>query len=144
MKKIICNIFLILALSSCIKNEERHGFSFELADPELVQEGITTKERVLKIMGSPTLISNLDTSETWIYYSEDLQRVLFFLPDVKERKILTLKFDKDETVNSIEKFDLTNEAKDLKFASQFTEVKSNKIGFFKSIYSNVGQVKAAQ
>jgi len=144
MKKILCNVFVILSLTSCINNSERHGYVFELADHQLVQEGVTSKERVLKIMGSPTVISNLDSDETWIYYSEDLERILFFLPDIKERTILTLKFDKSETVRSIEKFDLSNEDKNLQFTSQYTEVSSNKIGFFKSIFSNVGQVKAAQ
>lgn len=133
----------MLILSSCVKNSYRLGYLFDLSDHQLLQEGVTSKERVLKIMGSPTMISNLD-EEVWIYYSEDVERILFFIPDIKERTILTLRFDESETVKSIEKFDLSNEEKKMDFASHYTEVNSNKIGFFKSIFSNVGQVKATQ
>lgn len=142
MKNFCSIIFFILTLSSCIKNPERHGYVFDLSDHQLVQEGVTSKERVLKIMGSPTVISNLDKEDTWIYYSEDFDQVLFFLPKAKERTIMTLKFDKSEIVNSIERFDLSNEDEKMKFAAKYTEVSSNKIGFFKSIFSNLGQVKA--
>jgi outer membrane protein assembly factor BamE (lipoprotein component of BamABCDE complex) len=120
----------------------RHGFLFDLSDHQLLQEGVTSKERVLKIMGSPTIISNLDSNETWIYYSEDVKNLLFFIPDITSRTIVTLKFDDSDTVKKIEKFDLENEAKEMKFLSQYTYVKSKKIGFFKSLFSNVGQVKA--
>lgn len=130
-------------LTSCVDNSYRLGYLFDQSDYQLVQEGVTSKERVLKIMGSPTLISNLDDDETWIYYSEKVERTLFFIPDIKERTIFTLKFDKSETVRSVDRLDLSDEKK-MNFASQYTEVNSNKIGFFKSIFSNVGQVKAAQ
>ncbi len=133
-----------MLLSSCIKVSKRYGYLFDLSDYQLVQEGITSKERVLKIMGSPTIISNLDSEEAWIYYSEDVDSILFFIPDIKERKILALKFDSSDTVKNIERYDLSDEDQKLKFASNYTEVQSSKIGFFKSIFSNVGQVKAAQ
>lgn len=143
MKKFLLGILLLMFLSSCVDNSYRLGYLFDLSDYQLVQEGVTSKERVLKIMGSPTLISNLDEDETWIYFSEKVERTLFFIPDIKERTILTLKFDRSETVKSVERFDLSDEKK-MKFLKQHTEVNSNKIGFFKSIFSNVGQVKAAQ
>ena len=142
MKNYLCCIFLVLALSSCIQNMSRHGFLFDLSDHQLLQESVTSKERVLKIMGSPTIISNLVSDETWIYYSEDVNNFLFFLPDITSRTIVVLKFDDSDTVKKIEKFDLANEEKEMKFVAQYTYVKSKKIGFFKSLFSNVGQVKA--
>ncbi len=143
MKKLLFALFLIINLTSCIKNTYRSGYLFDLSDHQLVQEGITSKERVLKIMGSPTIISNLD-DETWIYYSEESERILFFIPDIKERTILTLKFDRSETVNNLQIITLADEDQKMKFVSKYTKVSSNKIGFFKSIFSNVGQVKAVQ
>ncbi len=93
-------------------------------------------------MGSPTFISNLNPDEAWIYYSEDAENHLFFLPDITSRTVLSLKFDEADTVKKVERFSLANEEKGLKFVSEYTRVRSNKIGFFKSLFSNVGQVKA--
>lgn len=133
-------IIFIFAINSCSPSIDKHGFMFEYSDHELLQEGITTKERVLKMMGSPTLVSDFDNQEAWIYFSEDLKRFLFFKPKVVQRKILLLRF-KDDTISNLQTFDLSNESKNLKFASEFTVVDSHKIGFFKSIFSNVGQIK---
>ncbi len=133
-------IIFIFATSSCITRVDKHGFMFEFSDHEMLQEGITTKERVLNMMGSPTLISDFHEQETWIYFSEDLERFLFFKPKVVDRKILLIRFKLD-TISELQKFDLNNESKNLKFVSESTIVDSHKVGFFKSIFSNVGQIK---
>ncbi len=133
-------IIFIFAINSCSSRVDKHGFMFEFSDHELLQEGVTSKERVLKMMGSPTLVSDFDNQEAWIYFSEDLKKFLFFKPEVVKRKILLLRF-KDNTISNLQSFDLGNESENLKFASEFTVVDSHKIGFFKSIFSNVGQIK---
>ncbi len=133
----------MIFLTSCIQNQQKHGYAFDLSDYQMLQEGVTTRENVLRFMGSPTIISNL-TDESWIYYSENVENLLFFIPDTKERMILSLKFDGRGILSSLEKFDLSDEKKELSFTSKYTEVESNKIGFFKSIFSNVGQVRAGQ
>ena len=133
-------IILAFVTSSCISRVDKHGFMFEFSDHELLQEGVTTKERVLKMMGSPTLVSEFDDQESWIYFSEDIKNFLFFKPKVAQRKILLLRF-KDDAISTLKTFDLSNESKNLKFVSEFTVVDSHKTGFFKSIFSNVGQIK---
>ena len=114
---------------------------FDLSDHEMLQEGVTSKEKLMKIMGSPTLISDLDDDEAWIYYAEDVNKFLFFRPKIIERNLLVVRFDKIGTVRELKKIDLTQEEKKLDFISQYTAVDSHKVGFFKSIFSNVGQVK---
>lgn len=133
-------IILAFVTSSCISRVDKHGFMFEFSDHELLQEGVTTKERVLKMMGSPTLVSEFDDQESWIYFSEDIKNFLFFKPKVVQRKILLLRF-KDDAISTLKTFDLSDESKNLKFVSEFTVVDSHKTGFFKSIFSNVGQIK---
>lgn len=130
---------LLFILTSCITRYEKQGYMFELSDHALIQEGITSKERVLKIMGSPTIISDFD-EEAWIYYSEDVKKLLFFLPDIEKREILVLKFDKFNVVNKLQKIDLADGAK-INFISDYTNVDSHKTGIFKSFFSNVGQVR---
>ncbi len=140
MKKFFCIIFIVLS-TSCISNYEKRGYAFELSDYNLLQEGVTSKEGVLKLMGSPTIISDLSSDESWIYYSEEVKKILFFLPKVVERKVVVIKFDDLESVRNIDEYDLDNEESKMKFVQEYTEVKSHNIGFFKSIFSNIGQIK---
>lgn len=140
MKNFLCYIFLLITANSCVSRVDKMGYMFELSDHDILQEGITSKERVLKIMGSPTLISDFD-SEVWIYYSEDVKNFLFFKPEVTERNVLVIKFNDAQIIKEMKKINFADEAKKLNFVSNYTTVDSHKTGFFKSIFSNVGQIK---
>ena len=142
MKKNFFYIFLLIALNACVSKIDKRGYMFDMSDHNLLQEGITSKERVLKIMGSPTLISDLDSDEAWIYYAEDVKRLLFFKPDIISRDVLVVRFNEVGTIRELSRIDLNDEEKQLQFAANFTNVESRKIGFLKSLFSNVGQVKS--
>jgi outer membrane protein assembly factor BamE (lipoprotein component of BamABCDE complex) len=142
MKKNFFYIFLLIALNACVSRLDKRGYIFDMSDYNLLQEGITSKERLLKIMGSPTLISDLDSDEAWIYYSEDLKRLLFFKPDIISRDVLVVRFNEVGTIRELNRIDLNDEEKQLQFAANFTNVESRKIGFLKSLFSNVGQIKS--
>ncbi len=141
MKKFIHLTLILTCLSSCISNYEKRGYEFDLSDHHLLQENVTSKESVMRIMGSPTIISELDGQENWIYYSENVKSFLFFIPKITSRTIFLIKFDDSNTIKSLQKFDLASENEKLKFISKYTEVAGHKTGFFKSIFSNIGQVK---
>ena len=135
-------IFLILnLLTSCITRLESKGYSFQLSEPQLIQEGVTSKESVMNIMGSPTIISDFNNQDVWIYYAEEVEKFLFYIPKIKSRKILMVTFDNGSTVNYVKEYDLNDEKK-LKFARSYTKVEGHEIGIFKSIIGNIGQVRA--
>lgn len=114
---------------------------FDLSDHELLREGITTKERLLKTMGFPTIVSDMD-EEVWIYYSEEIKKILFFNPEITSRTVLVIAFDDDNIIKELKKIDLSKEEKNINFVSDYTAVSGHKQGFFKSIFSNVGKVSA--
>ncbi len=144
MLKSIKNYFiyfvLIIALASCVSRVNKHGYMFDLADHDRLKAEITSKDVVLRIMGSPTIITSFDNDETWIYFAEDVRSLLFFRPDVVRREVMAIKFDND-TIKELSHLDLSNEEK-LKFASDYTKVESSHPGFFKSIFGNIGQVRS--
>ncbi len=115
---------------------------FDMSDHQMLQEGVSSREGVLKIMGSPTLISDLNSDEAWIYYAEDVKNFLFFKPKIISRTVLVVRFGTDDLVRELNKIDLGNEEARLDFASNYTAVEDHKSGIFKSIFSNVGQIKA--
>jgi outer membrane protein assembly factor BamE (lipoprotein component of BamABCDE complex) len=141
-KNIIFAASLLLLASSCLSRVEKRGYMFILSDHEILLEGVTDKEKVVKLMGSPTLISDLDAEEAWIYYSEDVNSILFFKPKITSRTMLVLKFDQLNVIKDLKRVDFSVEEKKLEFNPNYTKVESHKAGLFKSIFSNVGQIKA--
>ena len=132
-------LLLLIALTSCVSRLNKHGYMFDLADHDQLKEEITTKDVVLRIMGSPTLVADFNDEETWIYFAEDVRSLLFFKPKPIERTILSIKFNND-TIKELHRYNLENQS-NLDFATNYTEVGSNQIGFFNSIFSNIGQIK---
>lgn len=141
MKKIFLVIIFSIILNACVSRLEKHGYMFDLSDYEMLREGVTGKEKVLRIMGSPTLVSDLGGSEAWIYCSEKVNHFLFFRPDILERNLLVIKFDESDIVRELKRIDLGDENQRFNFVSNYTSVNGHQMGFFKSIFSNVGQIK---
>lgn len=133
-------IILLFIATSCASRIEKHGYMFDMSDHEMVRDGVTSKDRLSKLMGSPTLVINFD-DEVWIYYAEDVKHFLFFHPQIVDRKILALRFDKNDVVMEMRVIDLGHEVKGLKFAEHHTQVDNHERGLFKSFFSNVGQYK---
>ena len=92
-------------------------------------------------MGSPTMISDFDDSEAWIYYAEELKFLLFFQPEIISRNLVVLKFDEENNLRELKNIDLAAEVKNLDFVSNYTVVESHNVGLLKSFFSNVGAIK---
>ena len=140
--KIKINSFLValaLILSSC-NPVDKTGYRFEYSDAHLLKKGITSKENVQKIMGSPTLISYLD-EETWIYYLQDEKKFMFFRPEILDRKITTISFDEYQIIDKINHYNLADQNQ-----IQLAQLKTNDVqinekkSFFSRIFSNIGQI----
>lgn len=134
-------ILLLFFLTSCISNIQKHGYMFDLVDQTYLTPGVTSKNRLLNIMGSASYISYLGDEEVWLYFYEKTNRILFFKPKILERKILLVSFD-DDVISKMRQFDLSNENDKFKFSQKFSEVETEDEGFFKALFGNVGQVSA--
>jgi len=138
MKILLSLIFLNLAISSCA-TKVNHGYMFEYSDIHLLDVGMD-QNSVLGIMGSPTFKSQIE-DETWFYMHEKTKSFLFFKPKIIERQILTLDFA-GQNISDISKYSLEDQAQNFSFETKHSQVPEHKIGFFKSLISNIGQVKA--
>ena len=141
--KIINKIILIFILTltiSCVSRIENRGYSFNLSDYN-IKKGISSKQAIYKNMGSPTLTSYIDGEEFWIYMEEEIEKFLFFKPKVLDRKIVSITFNKNNLVKTVNKYNLENENK-IAFSQDKTKLKQDEKGFFADIFGNVGQVRA--
>jgi len=141
MKNIIVVLIMVI-LSSCITRIEKQGYMFELVDKLSIESNITSKDRVLDIMGSPTFKSNIGKGESWIYYSQDVRKLLFFKPKVVKREIMILEFGIDNVVSNIREYDLLDKNDKIAFVSKYSAVGEHKTGFFSELFGNIGQVRA--
>ncbi len=94
MTSIASVLILATALAACSPRIHTRG---NLPDPDRVAElkpGDITREEVVELIGSPSTTASFD-NEAWLYISERTETTAWFEPEVKERNVLLLEFDKD-------------------------------------------------
>ena len=141
MKFLFFTIIALLTLSSCKMRVEKSGFLFDNIDTNFIQKDITSKNSLLKNMGSPSVITWVEDNEYWIYYAENIKRVLFMKPSIIERDVIVLGFNQDDRVNYYKKLNLDNEDNKFFFNINKTYVEGHKTNFIKDIFSNLGSIK---
>ena len=137
-KKTSCLLLILLFLTSCLSQIENSGYSFELTDYK-IKKSISRKEEILKNMGSPTLISYINDEVLWIYYEEKIKKLLFFKPEILERKIIVVTFDKDNIAKEVTNYSLKDE-NEIKFSDKKTVITEIKKGFLSELFGNIGTV----
>jgi len=96
---------LALALLSCSPRVAHWG---NLPDPDKlaqIKPGRDTRDDVAAILGSPSSVGVFD-QESWYYISERTETVAFFAPDVSERHVIIIRFDKNGVVKKIDNLGL--------------------------------------
>ncbi len=90
----VAMVALSVSLSAC--NVSRIDTRGNLPDPERVTElkpGEATKDDIVDSLGSPSSINTFG-NETWYYISEKTETIAFLRPQVLQRNILIVEFDK--------------------------------------------------
>ncbi len=90
-----------LSTGGCASRLDARG---NLPDPERVAEikpGQQTREDVVDILGSPSSVTPFG-SDTWYYISKRTETFAFFAPEVKDRHILRVRFDKNGKVSDVD------------------------------------------
>lgn len=141
LKNKILLLATIIILGSCSKRIENKGYIFDQTNLNSIAKGITSKNKVIEIMGYPNWHRGLSDYRL-IYQAEEIKHFLFFKPKIISRKVLILDFDEENILSKIQELDLRDENKEFKFAKKYTAVYGHKKpGFFKALFSNIGQVR---
>ena len=126
-------LLALILLSGCVTYEIR-GYPLEREKVDQIEVGQTTKEEILTLFGSPTVISTFDDN-LWYYIGQRTQRRAFFDPTVLEALSIALLFNMDGVVIALEEED---DLRDVAFASQTTPTKGHDINLFQILFANLG------
>ena len=92
---------LALAVVACSPRIDSRG---NLPDPDklaAIKPGKHSRNDVAEILGSPSSIAVFD-QETWYYISKRTEALAFFEPEVAERQVVIVRFDKKGVVTGVE------------------------------------------
>ena len=111
-----------------------------LLDPERLSEvvpGEITRNEVEEILGTPSSKAVFD-KETWLYVSQRTETLAFFEPEVKERSVVIVKFDKKGVVSKIETLTAEN-GKKIQPIDRVTPTTGNELKLIDQMFGNLGK-----
>ena len=129
-------VFLIM-LQSCSNKTIITG---NLPDPDLlanIEVGQVSKNEVLELLGSPSTKATFNDND-WYYVSEKISMRAFSHPEVINRKVLIIQFDKREIVKKITQLSL-KDGESIKMVDRITPTAGKEMTILKQIFGNVGR-----
>jgi outer membrane protein assembly factor BamE (lipoprotein component of BamABCDE complex) len=124
-------------LAACTISEDQRG---NLPDPDKlaeIQPGNTTKEQVVKILGSPSSASTFD-DQVWYYISRKTKQVAFLSPTVLDQQVYIVDFDDKGVVKDVGHKTLAD-AENISPAPGATPSPGRELSFMEQLIGNVGR-----
>src|SRR5262249_46971357 len=104
-----------------------------------IHPGKTTKDQVVKILGSPSSVGVFDAN-AWYYISKRTSQTAFFLPTTTDQQVYIVDFTKDAVVSAADHKGLKDTEK-LKPAPGATPAPGRELSFLEQILGNLGRFR---
>ena len=134
---VIAGVLGASALGGCVATVDQRG---NLPEPDKVaqiQPGSTTRDQVVKILGTPSS-TGVFNDKSWYYISRKTKRVAFLDPDVLDQQVFVVNFDGRGVVNSIDHKDL-KDGRDIEPAPGATPAPGRELTFVEQVLGNIGR-----
>ncbi len=104
-----------------------------------VRVGFATQDDVAQILGTPTTTATFDSS-VWYYIGQRTEQTAFFRPEVTDRKVITVRFDRGGRVSEIEESDLSA-AREVDIVDRETPTGGRELGILEQLLGNIGRFR---
>jgi outer membrane protein assembly factor BamE (lipoprotein component of BamABCDE complex) len=126
-----------LLLAGCTISVDQRG---NLPDPDklaAIQPGTTTKEQVVKVLGTPSSESTFN-DDTWYYISRKTKQVAFFSPTILDQQVYIVDFDNRGVVRNVDHRSMADGAA-ITPAPGATPAPGRELTFLEQLVGNLGK-----
>lgn len=132
-----------LALTACDPIKTNQGYRLDPEQLAQIEAGVTNKDSVQAIMGSPSSIATFQTEgDAWYYISSKTEHLAFFAKEVTERDIVIVKFDINDTVAEIRNLK-KEDGQEIEVVERETPTGGRKLGLLEQLFGNLGRFNSA-
>jgi len=126
-----------VAAAGCAPDVEQRGNLPTHGEIDRVKPGKTTKDEVVKLLGSPSSIGIFDPND-WYYISKRTTQTAFFLPETTDQQVYIVVLDKNGVVKAVEHKSL-KDAENIAPAPGATPAPGRELTFLEQVIGNLGR-----
>ena len=130
-----------VCLAGCASNVDQRGKLPERDKLASIRPGSTTKDEVVKILGSPSSTGVFD-GRNWYYISRKTEQVAFFDPDVMDQQVFIVNFDDKGVVKGVGHKDL-KDGREIEPAPGATPAPGRELTFLEQVLGNLGRFNSS-
>jgi outer membrane protein assembly factor BamE (lipoprotein component of BamABCDE complex) len=132
----------VLALTAaCTPNVSTHGHTLLQRDLSQIQPGVTSREEVARLLGSPSTVGTFD-KERWFYISQRNEVISFYKADVTQQDVVRIDFDANGIVSDVRTHGLEM-AQAVEPDPNQTRTLGNELTFVQQVLGNIGRFNSA-
>ncbi|MGE0259307.1 MAG: outer membrane protein assembly factor BamE [Alphaproteobacteria bacterium] len=128
---------VVAAVAGCGATVDQRGNLPEADKLAEIQPGTTTREQVVKILGTPSSTGVFD-DKNWFYISRKTKQFAFLNPDVLDQQVYIVRFDGNGVVASVDRKDLAD-GRDIEPVPGATPAPGRELTFLEQIVGNLGR-----
>jgi outer membrane protein assembly factor BamE (lipoprotein component of BamABCDE complex) len=126
-----------ILLAACAADVEQRGNLPDHDQLALIHPGSTTKDEVVKLLGSPSSTGVFDDN-SWYYISKQTKAVAFLDPHVLNQQVYVIRFDDKGVVSGIGHKTLID-GREITMAPGETPAPGRQLTFFEQLIGNIGK-----
>jgi len=136
---IVGTIAILGLTAGCSRTRDHKGYVVDSTLIGTVAPGVDNRESVEKTLGRPSFAGQFDKNRTWYYVARDTRQIGYRTPKPVSQMLLTVKFDEQGNVASVERSGLEKVAS-VSLYGEKTPTLGSKRGFFRELFGNIGRV----
>lgn len=128
---------LLGTVGACSPTVSNHGYRIDPDTLARVQPGVSSREEVYRLLGSPSSVGTFDT-ERWYYISQRSEQMSFYQSEIVEQDVITVDFDAGGVVRDVAKQDMSM-AEAIEPSTDKTRTMGNEFSLLQQLLGNVGR-----
>ena len=128
---------LLSALGGCAEEVDVRGNLPDAKTIASIKPGQSTRAQVESTLGTPSSVATFD-KETWYYIGGRVKTVSFFKPELLERRVIAVRFDKSGVVDDVRQLDAAD-GKKVALVQRETPTKGKELTILQQLIGNIGR-----
>ena len=126
-----------MSVSACSAVIEERGYVYDQRDFEKIEAGLTSQAEVEEILGTPSTIVTVN-GKAWFYISSTFEKLMFYVPEEIDRKVVAIYFDDTDTVEEVGYYGL-EDGQVIDFRTRKTPTRGKELTVLGQIFGNLGR-----